>query len=178
MEKCEWKDAKFEGCEKSEEFLDFKDISKGKLLQLDNWNSVIFKFCPFCGADIRKPEPEKPLIVKNGETWVARWEGVDYLCINPNYDDDRDRAMMKRLKPESWKSFTGPNPDITEVTDELALLRPMVMVRNHINNSQFLIKLIYVKPSGIDDEYKFVTIEGHWGFCRFATPHELQEAEK
>ena len=68
--KCEWKDGKFEGCEPMEYRMKnhgwvFTVLAK-RLTMYYNDNG--FWFCPFCGADIRKPE-EKPKIYLtiNGE---------------------------------------------------------------------------------------------------------------
>ena len=44
MNKCEWKDGKLWQCDKRP----FKDS-----IPFTEW-----KFCPFCGADIRKPGPQ------------------------------------------------------------------------------------------------------------------------
>ncbi len=50
-----------------------------------------------------KPEPAEPLIVKSGETWVKHENGIDSICLNPKGE------KIFHL----YKSFTGPNPDIT-----------------------------------------------------------------
>ncbi len=176
MNKCEWKDGKFEPCTSGyENYIDLGKPYFGNHLKRGH----IVKYCPFCGADIRKPEPEKPLIVKSGGTVAVYWQDKNYLCMMPFIDwrlkDYELHFQNNMYDPTRYKLFSLIEKE--GLTDNIALLRPMVMVRNHINNSQFLIKLIYVKPSGIDDEYKFVTIEGHWGFCRLATAQELQEAK-
>ncbi len=66
-----------------------------------------------------------------------------------------------------WKSFTGENPDITELTDEIAKLRPMVMCPPGL-------KTIYAV-----DQYEQVVTNGIGYFlkknCRLATAQELQE---
>ncbi len=55
-DKCEWKDGKVNQCSKSLEYLKLIIAWKGALLKLSNWKIVLLDFCPFCGADIRKPE--------------------------------------------------------------------------------------------------------------------------
>ncbi len=59
-----------------------------------------------------KPE-EKPLIVKDGETKVKRENGQDFLLLNPHGEE---RYWL-------WKSFN----EITELTDEIAKLHPIVV---------------------------------------------------
>lgn len=125
--KCEWKDGKFEGC---------KDFSLLYAHYHEHEHFVKFSFCPFCGADIRKPEPAEPLIVKSGETIVACVGNRNFICVkNIQYWDE---VCFESEKPvenvqwildntSEWKSFTGPNPDIVELTDEIAKLRPIVM---------------------------------------------------
>ena len=181
-DKCEWKDGKFEACGEFNKYSDF--CFSGKFVYIyRNKAEYIIDFCPFCGADIRKSEPAEPLIVKSGETWVAHWEGVDYLCVDPNYYSPitiRPDLFAEILNdhPDHWKSFTGPNRDITELIDEIAKLRPMVMVRNHINNSLTTGKLIYIESeSTLDDPYRYHTVSGPWTNCRLATAHELQESK-
>jgi len=161
-DKCEWKDGKFEGCKIGKEWdrhvVDFNGEGLAK--------KVIA--CPFCGADIRKPEPAEPLIVKSGETLVKYENGVNSICLNPEGEE------IYHL----YKSFTGPDPDIVELTDEIAKLRPIVMVRNHINNALVKTKLTYIESdSNLDDPYKYHTIIGPWPNCHLATAQELQESE-
>ena len=120
-------------------------------------------------------KPAEPLIVRSGETWVAHWEGVDYLCVNPElYPDDRIKRPID-FSGCNWKSFTGPNPDITELDDTLAKLRPIVKAYGTTG------KLIFV--DGIDSAWVIEDESGNariysvhiW---RLATAEELQEADK
>jgi len=68
MEKCEWEDGTFLMC------IGFKRSR----FHYDNLRN--FKFCPFCGADIRKPEP-KP-------------EYHNCRCkIIPDSDHDKERQL-------------------------------------------------------------------------------------
>ncbi len=189
MDKCEWKDGKFEGCSPMGCQLN-RDGWKFNYYEDDNMTAIcahdyVYFFCPFCGANIRKPELEKPLIVKSGGTYVAYWKGIDYLwtgkegkikieltigCIPVLCSE----AFSGRVAP-GWKSFTGENPDITELTDELALLRPMVGAT--VKVSQFMYILWGVKNGyGIfehDDSVLWICTDN----CRLATAHELQGAE-
>jgi hypothetical protein len=178
-DKCEWKDGEFLGCNKKirESF-----GQSGKILFYfsDRWvSSQNTSFCPWCGADIRKPEPAHPLIVKSGGTWVANWKGVDYLATYPMKLSNKNEAVFGfngfiKYGNDSWQSFTGPDPDITELTDEIAKLRPIVK----LDASVYTSKLIAVTR----DTYPFKVIYpsgklNAWASCRLATAKELEEAK-
>ena len=173
MNKCEWKDGKFEGC------IDYKYLLDSKITKIHGRNGQEdMNFCPFCGADIREPEPEKLLIVKSGGTLVVERNGVNYLSMCPDsYGDYNDSDILASIDgfPEIWKSFTRPNPGITELTDEIALLRPMVKAT--VGESQFVYTLWGIKGDyGIfehDDSISWINIKN----SRLATAHELQGAE-
>ena len=203
-DKCEWKDGKFEGC---------GDLKKIPLIILVKnyvlFSKIIIHFCPFCGADIRRPEslmieseedmknffsgkyddmtikefrerniePAEPLIVKSGETWVVYWEEVDYLSFEKDIvwaTGNTTELFLRQLKKGIWKSFTGPNPDITELTDEIALLRPMVISLQDESNPEILIGVDPDEKSG----WHFTTFEDRWDNCRLATAQELMEENK
>ena len=156
--RCEWKDGKFVGCES------MGDRGQGLMV-------AGFNFCPFCGAGIRKPEPEKPLIVRSGGTWVAHFEGVDYLCILPEnlenelrVKNDFDYCIIKGKYHSKWIPFS----EIT-LTDEIAKLRPMVISRSIKDES---VKLYGIEGDGII-LVRHVTDKSRY---RLATPKELQEA--
>ena len=173
MNKCERKDGKLSKCHTYAKVccLSGNQAPDGYITL---WGEKL-DFCPFCGADIRKPE-EKPLIVKSGGTWVVYWE-VNYLCVKPvHYDDVLQWNNLDEIikeNPQHWKSFTGENPDITELTDEIAKLRPMIRYKV----SSFTYKLWGVNEkhcilSDLNDSISWRFIDK----CRLATAHELQEA--
>ncbi len=158
MRKCEWKNGSFHPCSE----MAMNDVYM--YVDLHRHRGVAVIFCPFCGADIRKPE-EEPLIVKSGGTWVAHWKDVDYLCTNPdhfklilkeNWQDD-----IEINSTDYWKPFSE-----IELTDDIAKLRPMVI------DCKFIEKLYAIENNiAITDQYKD-PVEDY----RLATPHELQEA--
>lgn len=173
MDKCEWKDKKFEGC-----------MPMTYRIELHGWHASVFSkriindddeydFCPFCGADITqkdvKPKPIEPLIVKSGKTWVAYWEGVDYLCIKPVpyaiecLEHHGDELITNY--PEDWKSFTGPNPDITELTDEIAKLRPIIITNENQDILYGIRENVIILSYGNDNVSD----------CRLATAKELSD---
>lgn len=131
MSKCEWKDGKFVICKpalgllnerlndcKRSDF-DFTASIRGKkgfLIMGDQ----CFSFCPFCGANIIKPEPEV-IIKKSGGTWVARYDGVDYLWIGT--PEKYAEYVYLSTFPNQW---WVPISEI-KITDEIALLRPMTV---------------------------------------------------
>ena len=158
MNKCEWKYGKFEGCGKIQGFALLRD---NKLYVRHGTSDIEFNFCPFCGADIRKPE-EKPLIVKSGETWVAHFEGVDYLCIDPNNTTGTIEAFLNQLKLSNiWKPFLE-----IIINDEIAKLRPMIKDRMQVRVLLAIWNGI-VKTDGYSFDLKDKIPE-------LATPHELQ----
>jgi hypothetical protein len=112
-DKCEWKDGEIDRC-------------SGYRLVF-NFSEKRYNYCEHCGADIRKPKPEV-IIKKSGETWVARYKGVDYLCVLPDGYSDLDKGIIMNpitVHPCWWKPISE-----IEITDEIAKLRPMVMDGN------------------------------------------------
>lgn len=226
MNKCEWKEELVDGtpvkfvktglvfhpCKSA--FENYIDLGN----PYDSFQKVfkrgyIVKYCPFCGADIRKPESKKdmtcdsecgmrkkygvsckvhdceyirsaetakPLIVKSGETWVAYWDGIDYLCSDPSHVEDfmDEIGIWDTIESlsENWESFTGDNPDITELTDGIALLRPIVAVCDNKEDQKDNIRQKYDKLVYVDcTEYAYIIPGGRYRYCRLATAKELQE---
>ena len=59
-DKCEWVDSIFVGCEKlKRSFPRVYGMSIGDTVTIDI-NNIECDFCPYCGADIRRPEPDPP----------------------------------------------------------------------------------------------------------------------
>ncbi len=109
------------------------------------------------------------MIVKSGETYAAYWNGVDYLWTGK--EGNMIPLFFHPINQifEVWKSFTGPNPDITELTDEIAKLRPMVKYVD------FICQLVHVQEEGLlhiydKPEDKYHTLSN----CRLATTYELK----
>ena len=176
--KCEWKDGKFYPCDKF----------SGKILQ--NTYEASFKpdgymvlqkpkeaCCASCGADIRKPELEKPLIVKSGGTWVAHFEGVDYLWTAQsklNIEHEQRLVLESGLFSHAFKPFSEIEKE--GLTDEIAKLRPMVM---HSMTPKQL-DMLYGVNGGYAivlyrDPYSFVDSDYSIDSFHLATPKELQE---
>lgn len=55
---CTYEKEKLKQCKKSYEFLKLKNARKGQTLKINNWNTGIISFCPFCGVNIQKPKAE------------------------------------------------------------------------------------------------------------------------
>lgn len=129
MKKCEWKDGLLTCCD------DFHREITRSFQSEEYWNDMYrrgyIKKCPHCGVRIDKPEPEV-IIRKSGGTWVARYEGVDYLCTKPKYREDladhpeviNFSLVAKEENNEWWKPISE-----IEITDEIAKLRPIVIFR-------------------------------------------------
>lgn len=114
-DKCEWKDGKFEACNGFSPEIDTSFNTEPKI------------FCSDCGEYLHKnPEPEV-IIRKSGGTWVALYDGVDYLCLQPNRNSNIASDVWKSVLPTQLKDFHWWKPiSEIEITDEIAKLRPMV----------------------------------------------------
>ena len=113
-------------------------------------------YCPFCGADIRSPEP---IIRKSGETWAKRENGIDYLWMRPDVHVDCNTE---------WKPFSE-----IEITDEIAHLHPVVVGRK----SRYCSTLLYVSKTM---EYEYVVLEpsdciNRFKGVRLATVNDLED---
>lgn len=74
-----------------------------------------------------KSEPDNPIIVQSGNTWVAEYDGEDYLAVdgietfNEIESDLRRREVFEEdlhLDDGMWKLFSE-----IEITDDIAKLR-------------------------------------------------------
>ncbi len=129
-DKCKWIDGKLKPCI-GNPFWRYVEFSHGdNLINIQPDDSQPISFCPFCGADIRKPESAKPFIMKSGYTWIYEDEkGTNWLCIDPeHYCEDLDKVPMKNFKIgndwDRWLAFTGE----TELTPEISKLWPKVEI--------------------------------------------------
>ena len=168
MGKCEWKDGILNVC-------DARAVELRANVTLAEEN---YPFCKWCGADIREPEPEKPLIIKSGGTWVAHWKGVDYLCVKTfPYDFEvNEEQFLFQLKdrPGTWKSFSEIEKE--GLTDEIALLRPMVCGGIQKYTLYGVLKEEGITWLLISDTLNDIEwYDNRLNDFRLATPHELQE---
>ncbi len=185
---CSWKCGMFEPCEGFEKIfrIDKEDNIFFFAIQNTKQGSVLTIYqsrCPCCGSELTKPEPAEPLIERSGKTWVAYWEGVDYLLMDAELDYADYPKLLYGPKAQEiikpiWKSFTGENPDITELTDEIAKLRPMV-----VSERLGLEKLYGVESPPKEypkAESTYHTNKNAASSCYYhlATAHELKEMEK
>ena len=145
MKKCEWENNRFYPCEgltKNRHYV----TDSGCLVNDLNFTTS-YTHCPFCGADIRKPKPTVT-IKKSGGTWVARYDGVDIMCTEQNAysahemqigirDGDTTKLIKMVAKGEIKSKKWKPISEI-EITDEVALLRPMVVAGDYVET------LVYV----------------------------------
>ncbi len=138
---CKWVDDTLNRCASRAREI-YKDSTKSK---------EDYPYCKWCGADIRKPEPEV-IIKKSGGTWVKRENGIDLLwtCHTDGHES---------MNPDNWKPISE-----IEITDNIALLRPMVINRSN----QTLEKLLgvikgdlhmayYIKPLK-NDQWELATV--------------------
>lgn len=118
-DKCEWVGGVFNRCKKHREHVDKMKSNKDFLYI--TWD---YSHCPFCGEKIKPEEKPELIIKKSGNTWVARYEGVDYLCIYLDgiYICPTIDQFKEELENGNWKPIQK-----VEITDDIALLRPMVV---------------------------------------------------
>ena len=119
MKKCKWRDGKFQpSFDCNMNIYNCKD-SIGRYIEAD--------YCPFCGADIRKPKSMLPRITKSGNTWVAYYNEIDYFCVEPKkYGCISGMVYLTELIE---KGVFKPFSEI-ELNDNIALFRPMIYNRN------------------------------------------------
>ncbi len=169
--KCKWEAGKLIPCKSGyENYMDLGKPYFGRDLRPeDNVN-----FCPFCGTDIKTPA--NPIVIISGKTFVGYYNNINYFCIRPKY-------WLKLLKdypefehPEAgyfnaadfWKPFSQ-----IELTDEIAILRPMVFLKATRQRREQLDMLIYV--NNINQP---MTAGGWTAPARLATVQELIEYER
>ena len=163
MRECIWKDGKFYSC-------DGFDPENG-----NRHHDGYRVYCRGCGKSIDKPEPEV-IICKSGGTWVARYDGVEYLCMrkpNLNHWDIEEDFNMYRDNIEYWKSISE-----IEITDEIAKLNPLV-----VSDAYGLCHLIAISRNEIfivsdinDGEWGCRTTEPRESLKRLATVSDLEES--
>ncbi len=176
-DKCEWKNGEFKACETHYYMLGSAcciSMKRGEeYFEEAGLGAQRMNFCPFCGADIRKPEPVVK-ICRSGETWVAEYDGVDYLCVMP--------AGFNTLKPNS-DNFVGmiltgifkPISEI-EITDEdIIHLHPNVLAERYGSRSTTIYAYKHGQVVLFDSYNKNFRVEYVSVFDRLATYADLQE---
>ena len=117
--------------------------------------------------DVFISDQEKLIVKFSGETFVARADGKDYICIEPG-----EMGMIKGYSSfmeaidtgdfSTWKYISS-----TKMTDTIAKLRPMVV---HLPNNAI------TKLFGVDVDRRIITVRG-WhsdvGNFRLATVDDL-----
>lgn len=85
--------------------------------------------------DLENNEPtidvrdNQPTIIKSGDTWVAEYDGVDYLCFDNDFGNKKSSTgsiredFIKDVANGIWKPISE-----IEITDEIARLRPMIII--------------------------------------------------
>lgn len=163
MSKCKWNNGKFKPCDGFN-----GKISEG-FYSTDGYDSPIKAFykCKQCGADITKPEPIA-IIKKSGETWVARYDGFDYLWTGANRSS-APNFFVHNYSHYGMVATWKPISEI-EITDSIAVLRPMIMVDNKP-------EVLYGVVS--DSKYPYLVYDGYATQvskrCKLATVDDLED---
>jgi hypothetical protein len=185
MNKCGWENGKFDPCDAMGFSLHHNLI----VYKMDRHKieipgiSTSLRYCPCCGADIKKPEPQV-IIKKSCETWVARYDGVDYLCFDELIGNkqlpDNETVTSQFLKTIGtvWKPISE-----IEITDEIAKRRPMVVVSNKFSGREHDLKmLIHVKEDVDSDGSKYVSVyknrTANTQYARLATVDDLEGTDE
>lgn len=160
MNKCEWENGLLTCCDRLHKEITRSFQSMGK------WERLVSRgylnTCPHC--EVRIDKPEQPIIKKSGGTWVARFEGIDYLCMTIFLNDDPDYTpSLMGLNTGKVSSHWKPISEI-KITDEIAKLNPLV-----VTNAYETCHLIAISKNEI-----FIVSDindGEWG-CRTTEPRE------
>ena len=114
--------------------------------------------------DLKDIEPAQLKIIKSGDTWVAEYDGVDYLWVeksNVYTPDDKD-LIDDYIHDGLYKPFAE-----IEITDEIAKLRPMMCMNIGIKTYHRR-KLYAVIFDPVTTKY---LIHGDMDYnCKFADP--------
>ena len=131
MDKCRWEDGEFKACFDNHRLGIVPHISKMQYRYVNPSADEEYyhafndnpKYCSYCGADIRKPEPEV-IIKQSGGTYVAFHDNEDFFCIDPNKYE-----QLKHDLDVGEMIFNGIFVRLHEIgiTDKIAKLRPMVV---------------------------------------------------
>lgn len=170
MKRCRWKKDKFNPCNNFEPTIVLNSTPK------ESGNIIV---CKSCTVVIQKPE-EELIIIKSGETWVAKYKGNDYFYNNSKANhhsyhyvkDEFEYELSKILKHDNscnWTLLTK-----IELTDEVAKLRPKV-----INNHGFIGTLVFVSKEDRDVEPTHVVYRNNFAlakwYSRLASVDDLKE---
>lgn len=179
--KCEWKVCN--GVKDLIHFCDEMSKSMGAYEYRDNLARAIINgaslTCNFCGADIRKPESEVPIIKKSGETWVVRNGDIDYLCILTSNLTKKEIEDYFYIFSENLNSAFKPISEI-EITDEIAKLRPMVVCEPQLYEPK-IEKFIYLIPENVAHRHITIRnigtdyIHSGWNRISLATVSDLED---
>ena len=124
--------------------------------------------------DLKDIEPAQLKIIKSGDTWVAEYDGVDYLWVeksNVYTPDDKD-LIDDYIHDGLYKPFAE-----VDITDEIAKLRPIMTASTHIGTT--------FKLYGVTENIKNCLL-GKWGSrigeysvskFRLATVKDLMEPQ-
>ena len=201
MGKCEWKDGKYKkgdkvkvwslqsfmggGFLKGAEAVVYQDqLGDSVLISVERNMKGEVKIDPHYEVYAEQlqliPEPEKPLIVKSGGTFVTEHEEINYLWTEQESPEDIGSIDYdgKWKVHSGWKSFSEIEKE--GLTDKIAKLRPMVNGSDYdknVKSRQWIQMLVYVYPIKQKEYNRYKTLYDTWEYCRLATPHELQEAK-
>jgi len=169
-DKCKWIDGKFVGCEGV-----IKLVKKHGVGTLYEPFETLFgenvSFCPFCGADTRKPrqKEEKPVIKQGGKTWVKKEKGINFIWMGEYNTEPPELGGSK----ESFSLGTDNTYDSIEdwmiiekhtiLGDGISKCRPLVI--DEYGNTAILYGVdpdgFLVLPQGLEDpdRWRLATVE-------------------
>lgn len=179
MAKCKWENGYYVPCGNNQNIANLFSMRLGISISAE-LKTLGISYCPICGADIREPESEV-IIKESSETWVAKYEGIDYLW-----------TAQARLNMYREKIFVAENGRLNnafkpiseiEITDEIAKLHPKIMLlAGGTPLSEIAYKAIYVKniqvfyikePKSTIEYYS--SDWAHIDKCRLATVDDLED---
>lgn len=166
MKKCEWKDGIFYQCNEFDN-LYLVESKTGKVTEQESGCLREIRYYPYCGADIRKPEQE-PIIKKSCGTWVAQFDGVDYLYTKDDTNEPYFLTTSTKVVRCEWKPISE-----IEITDEIAKkgLRPELRFKDNHKDIDFILY-------GVNPDNQLITQYGSCGNVeqyRLATVSDLED---
>jgi len=151
MKSCEWRNGKLYFCHKAEKSLPFYEFRNDLAAMIKAYGLSIS--CNHCGCNL-EPPAEIPIIIKSGGTWVSVFKNINYLWIPLNGVSTsyigKDKSPLffcgegSSDKQRQWRDFQN-----VEITDDIAKLRPIVIITQYPGNAVLKSKLIGVQGARV-----------------------------
>ena len=95
VNECEWKDGKFVGCDEMKQH--FRAVVNNVVRFMVANGEIGIYFCPFCGADIRKPEKK---VCTQTSGCLSNWTCKTCCFYEPEPKQPTHEETLQRVKKE------------------------------------------------------------------------------